>query len=275
MSQARRIDKGQLIKWTVYTLLLFNFGFYVYEESEVASHVLRHGGSFLDWTREFATSIDELGWFGLLITFELETYALTAEQLKKRAVKWTTHAVRLICYVMLAHTVFARVMTIVDFNDVTVAENVTDLCQVTEQDVSYGVNYHYTLIDGTNCDQLTQDTQFFFLDETVITDTGGFELERLNVWIDLNDAIVWLLVVWAIELAVWLQNRNIAGGRLMATTYAAKFLYGVLLAHATWWAWSGHWVWAWDQFLWIAGFWAIEKNLSEWREEIREEQEFA
>ena len=57
----------------------------------------------------------------------------------------------------------------------------------------------------------------------------------------------------------------------MVTTHAAKVLYAVLFAHAAWWAYTGHWVWAWDQFLWIAGFWAIEMNLSDWREEIREE----
>jgi len=275
LNSGSRIDKGQVIKWTVYCLLSVNFAYYFYEESYIASHVLKNGGSFLDWTREFATTIDELGWFGLLITFELETYALTTEQLKKRLVKWSMHGVRVVCYIMLAHTVLARVTTVVDFNDVMLAEEVNDLCQVSDQNISYGVNYHYTIIDGTNCDQLSRDTQFFFLEETVITDTGGFDLERWNVWVDLNDALVWLLVVWAIELSVWLQSRNIAGGRLMAATYAAKVLYGVLFVHMTWWAYSGHWVWAWDQFLWIAGFWAIEKNLSEWREEIREEQEFA
>jgi hypothetical protein len=275
LNSGSRIDKGQVIKWTVYSLLSVNFAYYFFEESYIASHVLKNGGSFLDWTREFATTIDELGWFGLLITFELETYALTTEQLKKRLVKWSMHGVRVVCYIMLAHTVLARVTTVVDFNDVMLAEEVNDLCQVSDQNISYGVNYHYTIIDGTNCDQLSRDTQFFFLEETVITDTGGFDLERWNVWVDLNDALVWLLVVWAIELSVWLQSRNIAGGRLMAATYAAKVLYGVLFVHMTWWAYSGHWVWAWDQFLWIAGFWAIEKNLSEWREEIREEHEFA
>jgi uncharacterized membrane protein YphA (DoxX/SURF4 family) len=82
---------------------------------------------------------------------------------------------------------------------------------------------------------------------------------------------MWLLVVWAIELSVWLQNRDITGGILMVVSHAARVGYAVLLANAAFWAWTGHWVWGWDQFLWIAGFWAIERNLSEWREEIREE----
>ena len=79
------------------------------------------------------------------------------------------------------------------------------------------------------------------------------------------------LHIWAIELAVWLQNRNITGGRLMLASHAAKFFYGILFLHMSWWAYIGHWLYAWDQFLWIAGFWAIENNLSEWRDEIRAE----
>ena len=52
----------------------------------------------------------------------------------------------------------------------------------------------------------------------------------------------------------------------------AKAFYAVLFAHAAFWAYVGHWVYAWDQTLWIVGFWAIENNLSEWRDEIREEE---
>lgn len=264
-------DRGQVIKWTVYGLLVVNFGYYFVEELYIASHTLRDGGSFLDWTRELATTIDEVGWLGLLLLFEMETYALPDETLEKKRVAWTIHGLRLLCYMMLAHTVFARVSTVQDIEAVELAQEVSSLCEVADQDISFGYNYRYTVIERSNCRDLAQDGRFYFLDSSVVTDTGGYELERKHVWVDLNDAVVWLLVVWAIELAVWLQNRDIAGGRLMTVTFAAKVLYLVLWADAAWWAYTGHWVWAWDQSLWIAGFWAIEKNLSEWREEIREE----
>ena len=71
-----KLDIGQLIKWTVYVLLLLNWGFYFWEEWVISGHTLRQGGTFLEWTEAFATSIDELGWFGLLLAFELETYVL-------------------------------------------------------------------------------------------------------------------------------------------------------------------------------------------------------
>ena len=30
--------------------------------------------------------------------------------------------------------------------------------------------------------------------------------------------------------------------------------------------WTGHWLWAWDQLLWIGGFWAIEYNMKQWKD---------
>lgn len=267
----RNLDKSQLIKWTVYSLLLFNWGYYATEEFYIASHTLRQGGTFLQWTEAFATTIDEFAWFGLLFMFELETYMLD-ESMNKRWVKWSVHGMRILCYAFLAHTVYARVTAMNDVSDAEQAMNITHLCQITDQEISFGKNYQYEIITAENCTELSDDSTYFMLDPSVITDREGLALEKKLVWIDFQDAIMWLLVVWAIELAVWLQNRNITGGVLMLVSHAAKVGYAILLGHAAIWVWTGHWVWGWDQFLWIAGFWAIENNLSEWREEIREEE---
>lgn len=266
----QKLDKGQLVKWTIYSLLLLNWAYYAVEEFYIASHVLRNGGTFLQWTEEFATTIDEFAWFGLLFMFELETYSLD-EALEKPWVKWSVHGMRLVCYVFLAHTVYARVNTMVDVNAVVPSTEITNLCQVADQDISFGSNYRYEIVTAENCDTLSNGSVFYMLEPTVITDSNGFELEKKHVWVDFQDAVIWLLVVWAIELAVWLQNRDITGGALMVVSHGARVGYAVLLIHAAFWAWTGHWVWGWDQFLWIAGFWAIERNLSEWREEIRDE----
>ena len=265
----RKLDKSQLIKWTVYSLLLINWGYYAVEEFEMAGHTLRQGGDFLQWTEAFATTIDEFGWFGLLLAFELETYLLD-ESMEKPLVKWSVHGLRLICYIGLLHTVFARVTAMEDVHQVEQATQISQLCQVADQDISFGENYRYELVTSENCSDLSSDSVFYMLDPSVITDTDGLALEKKHVWIDFEDAIVWLLVVWAIELAVWLQNRDVTGGALMVVSHAAKVGYAVLFAHAAWWIWVGHWVYAWDQILWIAGFWAIEMNLSEWRQEIAE-----
>ena len=266
----RRLDKTQTLKWTVYVLLLVNWGYYFVDEWVIASHTLRQGGSFLDWTGEFATTIDEFAWFGLLFMFEIETYVLSDDAFERRpALRWWVHGFRAVCYVFLAHTVYARVVDLVDYRALAPAAEVSSLCDVAGRDISFGENYRYAIVEEGNCAALSDDSRFWFVEPSVITDTDGHRLEGWLRWFDLEDALVWLLVIWSIELAVWLQNRDITGGALMLASQAAKVFYLVLLGHAAWWAWLGHWVYAWDQFLWIAGFWAIENNLSEWRDHIR------
>lgn len=268
-------DKSQVLKWTVYSLLLLNWGYYAVEEAYIASHTLRNGGTFLEWTQAFATTIDEFAWFGLLFMLELETYALQDEAFESKPLIWSIHGMRLVCYIFLAHTVFARATTLIDTEAVVPATEISSLCQLTDQDISFGENYRYELIDSNNCKTISTDTTFYYLDPTVVTDTDGYALERKHVLVDMIDASVWLLVIWAIELAVWLQNKNISGGRLMTVSHAGRFFYAILFMDAAWWLWTGHWVYAWDQMLWICGFWAIESNLSEWRQDIDQEQQVA
>ena len=42
-SANRKRDWGQITKWTVYSLLLINFGYYFIEEIYISSHTLRQG----------------------------------------------------------------------------------------------------------------------------------------------------------------------------------------------------------------------------------------
>ncbi|MBT8062401.1 MAG: hypothetical protein KJO85_06935, partial [Gammaproteobacteria bacterium] len=182
-STGRKWNRGQVVKWTIYALLLVNFFYYFFEEMYIASHTLSQGGALLDWTEELATTIDELGWFGLLFMFELETYALSDESLEKRKVRWSIHGVRLVCYLLLAHTVMARYTTVRDYEAVQQAQNITSLCQVAGQDVYFGENYRYELVSSENCAELSGDSTFYFTDPAVIMDRDAYQLERKLVWL--------------------------------------------------------------------------------------------
>ena len=94
------------IKWTVYSLLLINFGYYFWEEWVIAAHALRAGGTFADWASAFAASLEELAWFVLLVLFELETHALPDESFTPR-VERALHLSRIFACVLLAHTLYA------------------------------------------------------------------------------------------------------------------------------------------------------------------------
>ena len=269
---ARKIQ--QAVKWTVYTLLIINFVFYVFEDWNRAVHTLHAGSTFLDWTGEFATSIDESAWFLLLFMFELETYVLDDEDWKG----WIAHTVRgvrLFCYVMLAHTVYTFTLGLIDIQPTVPVEGVTNLCSMVDADVSYVYNLEYTEVTDQTCTNLSAATQFYWVaNDPVVSDLAGLNLERDLAWSDLIEVLVWLLVLLMIEVVVRLQSRGISEGALISAVNAIKlFLYATLIALGIYWATLSHWLYFWDELVWIGGFAAIELNVSQWRDELRAETE--
>ncbi len=263
----------QAVKWTVYTVLIINFVFYVFEDWNRAVHTLHAGSTFLDWTSEFANSIDESAWFLLLFMFELETYVVADEDWKG----WIAHTVRgvrLFCYVLIAHTVYAYIIVVANLQPTVAVENVSDLCGLTSADVSYVYNLEYTEVNDQTCDELSGESQFYWLaEDPVVSDMAGLNLERDLAWADLIEAVVWLLILLAIEIVVRLQSRGITGGALISTGNALKvFLYLTLIALGVYWATLSHWLYFWDELVWIGGFAAIEVNVSKWRDELLEDK---
>jgi hypothetical protein len=262
------------IKWTVYTLLLVNFGYYFWEEWVIATHTLRGVGGLLDWTGAFAGSIDELAWFALLILFELETHVLSDEAFTPR-VERTLHVARILCYMFLANGIYSYSVNLVDLErEVVELQGVASLCELADQEISFASNMVYTTIDGENCSGLSEASAFYrMIDDGVVTDARGLRIEKELVWVDLIEAVAWLLIVLAIEIEVRLQNRDITSGPLMRVTRATGgLLYGVLFLVMGYWAFRGQWVYAWDELLWIGGFAVIEMNVAEWREELLEKE---
>jgi len=262
----------QAIKWTVYTLLIVNFVFYFMEDWDRTLYTLNEGSSFLELTSEFATSIDEIGWFLLLFMFELETYVLSDSAWKG----WTAYAVRgtrLFCYVLLAHSVYAFTVEVVDLRPTLRVENVSELCAMTDDDVSYVYNLEYTSVNDETCAELSTESAFFWRSEGVVTDAGGLQLERNLAWVDLIEVVVWLLILLVIEFTVRLQDRGVAAGPYITAGNAAQtMLYLILVAAAVYWVTLGHWLYFWDELLWIGGFAAIQMNLSDWRAEIQDKK---
>ena len=263
----------QIVKWSVYIFLLINWGFYIVEDWTTAAHTLTADSTFLDWTSAFATSIDESAWFILLFMFELETYILEDETWTG----WVAHTVRgvrLLCIAMIAHTVYAFVIAFINIQPTVPVENVADLCDMTSADVSYVYNLEYTDVTQENCSELSDATEFFWVaGNPVVSDAEGLELERSLAVADLVEVNLWVLVLLAIEIVVRLQGKGVSGGAVIRTaTWAQYVIYAGILSIGVYWASLGHWLYLWDEFVWIMGFAAIDLNLSEWRDEMIEEK---
>jgi len=267
------LNTRQLLKLVVYSLLIFNFFLYIRDDFVTSSHTLRSGSTFLEITRSFATTIDESAWITLLLLFELETYLLSDDPLS-RSKTLLMQVIRLICYVSLAHTLYAWFGNLMELYASVPIEGVTSLCQMVSEDVSYAFNLVYTEINQSNCASLSTATQFFYVDPPtflIVEDHAGLVIEKQLAWIDLFEAITWLVILFTIEVAVWLQDRNIGKGLIFKVLKATKLsLYSLLWTAVAYWIYRGHYMFAWDEFVWIAGFTAIEMNMVEWRKEINE-----
>jgi len=130
----------------------------------------------------------------------------------------------------------------------------------------------YSAIDQANCADLSDASEFFIFDgDSTVSDRAGLAVATELIWAALVEAIAWLLIVFTIEFMMWLQDRGIhAGPLIVATNLAKAALYGGLLLVAGYWAYRSQWFFVWDEFVWIAGFAAIEMNVVEWREELSE-----
>ena len=61
---------------------------------------------------------------------------------------------------------------------------------------------------------------------------------------------------------------------MISTGNALKvFLYLTLIAFGIYWASLSHWLYFWDELVWIGGFAAIEVNVSKWRDKLLEEKD--
>lgn len=265
-----RLEFRQVLKIAIYSLLLVNFILYIIDDVRIASYTMRNGGSLLEWTRAFATTIDISAWLILLFLFELETYLLSDQTLSRPMFIRLMYAVRIFCYVFLVHSVYAFSVIYIDLLQVNLIPDISNLCELVPMDLSFVRNLAYTEIDLENCLTLSSGEIFYFTEPAlVVSDISGLRLEKNLALVDILEVLVWLLILMTIEIMVWLQDQSITRGSLVSFIKRAKYiLYGSLWSMAAYWAYLGHYYFAWDEALWIIGFISIEMNVSDWKREI-------
>ena len=157
-----RFDFRQVLKIAIYSLLFVNFILYIIDDVRIASYTMRNGGSILEWTRAFATTIDESAWLILLFLFELETYLLSDQTLSRPMFNRLMYSVRIFCYIFLVHSVYAFSVIYIDLLQVNSIIGISNLCELVPMDLSFVRNLAYTEIDLKNCLTLSSDEIFYF-----------------------------------------------------------------------------------------------------------------
>ena len=260
---------AKVIKYTVYSALCINFLLYVIDDYQAFRAALPPGAPFGEILTQFSTSIDMFAWLGLVFLFELETYQLPDEA-------WETFipiilkVLRTICYVMIAFSAWGYYVETMDYYDVTPVETTNGVCDLADQGIWLQYNViDYEEITSENCADMTDGSQLWqAAGEVSVMDSWMLGHGRWLGWIDVLNAVTWLIVVFLIEVEVWLQSHDRFSSKSLQRVRVAKTgFYLILIGNAVIWAVNAYPLYAWDAFLWIFGFWAIELNLAEWEQE--------
>lgn len=260
---------AQVIKWTVYLALIVNFGVYIYDDWRAYQSAVAPDAPWSEVFEQFSTTIDMAAWLGLVFLLELETYALPDEAFKSWVTR-TMHVARVVCYLSIAYAAYGYTAITMDYYDLTELPELTDLCQLADQGTSLQLDtVHYQTITSANCGDISAGPPFYRPGQDVsIIDAPTLVHVRKLSWVDILNAYVWLIVVFLIEVEVRLQTADRFDDRaLRPIRQANTAFYGVLIINAVIWLATGYPIYAWDAFLWIFGFWAIELNLAEWEQE--------
>ncbi len=269
----KRPRVAQVVKWTVYLALIVNTGVYIYDDWMAYKSVLAPGAPWADTFEQFATTIDMFAWLGLVFLLELETYALPDEAFKDWVTK-TIHVIRWACYVGIVYAAYGYTINTVDYYNYDEVSGLTDLCQIADQGRSLQLDVvTYESISAENCAELPAAPPYFEkVGELSVIDTPGLDHSRKLGWVDIANAFVWLIVVFLIEIEVRMQSADqFASSALKPVRILKTIFYGELIINAIIWLATGYPIYAWDAFLWIFGFWAIELNLAEWEQERTQE----
>jgi hypothetical protein len=253
--------------------LVINGFLYIRDDYIAAISALPADASLYDYFTQVATSIDTIGWLGLVFLLELETYAVPDE-------KWTAwlgnviRTLRVFCYISIASATWGYTAEALENYESTEVPGVTNACEMADQGIFLQPNqFEYIEITAQNCASLSDGDRFFRIaNEVSVVDEATLGHLQFHGWLDVENAYVWLIVVLLIEIELWLQNRDRFASPVMGAVRQAKsFFYLLLILNIFIWFYQDYPRYAWDAFLWIFGFWAIEMNLAEWEMERVEE----
>lgn len=260
------------VKCVVYGILLYNFNQFFQDNVSAYTNSLAADARLSDILETFSDTIDTLAWLGLVFLLELETNVLSDEVLDN----WLgslLRAVRFVCCVLIAYAAYGYTAEALSNFKYTERTDISTLCEVVDQDIALQTDSaKFSKITAENCQQLSANPPFMQIENKVsLIDARTLSWIQKVDFIDVVNAFFWLVVVALIEIEIRLQWSDQFGSKLQRVQQVKFACYGVLwLCVFAWW-YGGYVLYGVDALVWIAGFWAIELNLTQWEEERREE----
>lgn len=263
----------RFFKYAIYALLAYNAFLFFGEDLAASAETYGDSVTWRNVIEAYSASIDTTAWVILLLLFELET-AVIPDHLLKGPLKWGLNILGALAYFFIVYSFYGYCVKYGVITDLT-AFNLTDACSLIGTDFTWVVSLDdYLPFDQASCTALNgQALSQVAGTEIVGTQQALSDATHLAL-IDIINAGDWLIIVFLLEVEVWLQTRNKLTRKMMTVSkYTKGFFYMVLFFCAAYWGMEGSFLDFWDAFLWLVAFLFIELNIFRWHEETEEEKE--
>lgn len=263
----------RFFKYAIYALLTYNAFLFFGEDLAASAETYGDAVTWRNVIEAYSASIDTTAWVVLLLLFELET-AVIPDHLLRGPLKWVLKVLGAIAYFFIVYSFYGYCVKYSLVADVS-AFNLTDVCSLIGTDFTWVVSLDdYLPFDQASCAAMNGQALMQITGTEIIgTQEALAEAKHLST-IDIINSGDWLIIVFLLEVEVWLQAKNKLTGKMMAASkYTKGFFYLVLLFCAAYWGVEGSFLDFWDAFLWLLAFLFIELNIFRWHAETEEEKE--
>lgn len=260
-----------MFKYAIYTLLAVNFFLFFQENNAAVAHTFSDGVGLSQIGEAYSDTIDSFAWVLLLLLFEIETYIISDKYLTNR-VKTSLFVIRSLCYAFIFYSVYGYISRYIAVISTT-SFSVADACQLVGTQFTEIISLNeYEPITATSCLELNNHQLIRLSGTDIIGSIGSYQIIENLAFVDVINALAWVLVVVILEIDVYLQtSHRIMGPFLALSNWIKGGLYSTLLGCAIYWWIDGGFLDFWDAFLWLTAFVFIEMNIFEWQEEIQKQ----
>jgi hypothetical protein len=250
-SKSARFTKAtafRAAKIVIYTILMLNLLYYLYEDV-TAYLYLSEDSTWLDAVESFAATIDYVAWMVLILLFEYETTATSRDQ-PRGTRKWVIAGLTAACYLVLVYAAYGYASDLAETFRYEPVEPAS-VCALTAQGHAY-------LNDSGRPIELTQENCGAFADQAVfkspsdrlIASHASLMATRRLGWIDVINAVAWLLVVLVFQIEVLLEHaKKLTRHRLSLLMASKGAAYLALLGCAIYWTIYSAFIDSWDALI--------------------------
>lgn len=247
----------RFLKVAIYSAVILNAVYYVI--LDIQNYLLLPAApSFIDWLQNFSTTIDYGAWLLMMGVFFVQTRWIDPARLGPRT-GWLLGISILVGALGLCFALYLYVLEY-DYYEQFVPFPSTQVCSQVEQGAYFLDRFQfYQLLTAENCEALSRkEVLVHSVDGSLISSEnreGGSWLAVVNI----INGVSWLVVVLFFQMRLvveWKRPDLTALLRFMDTVKIV--LYVILFGNATYWLFYGPWVDAWDAFLWLFAFLALE-----------------